>query len=96
MMPRKIATRIVRTAYDPAYGSEREQLARELSDWHGGPMSGLFAVSNSWLQGGEAAPEDIGMALDELQSLLDRGSVAINERQHVEGLVAKLRATLKG
>lgn len=89
-MPRKTAARIARTAYDPAYGSAREQLAQELGDWHGGPMSGLFAVSNSWLQGGEATGEDIDRALAELQALLDRGSVAAGEIQHVEDLRTRL------
>jgi len=91
-MPHKTAKRIVRIAYDPAYASEREQLAQELGDWHRGPMSGLFAVSNAWLQGGEAPPQAINKAIGELHNLLDRDAPSAAERQHVEDLKAQLEA----
>jgi len=88
----RLANRIMRGAHDPAYGSAREQLAHELHDWHGGPMTGLYAVANAWLEGGEAAAGDIARALDELQHLLDDEVPQNGEMGHVRELKQRLEA----
>jgi len=87
-----LVNRIMRAAHDPAYGSAREQLAHELFDWHGGPMTGLYAVANAWLEGGEAVPADISRALDELQHLLDDEVPQNGEMAHVRELKQRLGA----
>lgn len=76
----------------PAHGSTREQLAHELLDWHGGPTSGLHAVGEAWLRGGDAPPGEIDRAASELQSLLDDEVPAPCERRHVAELKARLDA----
>jgi len=92
MSIRRLASKIVKAAHDPAYGSAREQLAHELFDWHGGPMTGLYAVANAWLEGGGAAASDIARALDELQHLLDDEVPQNGEMGHVRELKRRLEA----
>jgi len=87
-----LASRIMRAAHDPAYGSAREQLAHELFDWHGGPTTGLYAVANAWLEGGEAATGDISRALNELQHLLDDEVPQSGEMADVRELKQRLEA----
>ena len=87
----RIAKRII-LGHDPAYGSAREQLAHELLDWHGGMASGLYSVSSAWLGDNEADPTDIGLAIDELQALLDDEVPQAGEIAHVRELKARLEA----
>jgi len=87
-----LVNKIMRAAHDPAYGSAREQLAHELFDWHGGPMTGLYAVANAWLEGSEATAGDMTRALDELQHLLDDEVPQNGEMEHVRELRRRLEA----
>jgi len=85
-----LAVRIMRASHDPEYASAREQLAHELYDWHGGPISGLYAVATAWLEGREPSSDDAQRASDELQRLLDEEVPSRSEIPHVRELKRRL------
>lgn len=85
----RLAKRIMMAAYP-----SRKQLAHELFDWHGGPLSGLRTVATAWLNGNEAKSGDIDRAISELQDLLSDEVPHGSEVAYVRELKQKLKAEI--